>query len=59
MIEHYFAMPKMDARLSLEVYKRFARQTEQIVNFLNRAKVLERELGITIPIARHVSITAY
>ena len=52
-------MPKMDARLSLEVYKRFSRQTEQIVNFLGRAKILERELGITIPIARHVSIAAY
>ncbi|KAI7879392.1 ANTH-domain-containing protein [Lichtheimia hyalospora FSU 10163] len=57
ILEHYFAMPKMDARLSLEVYKRFARQTEQIVNFLGRAKILERELGITIPIARHAPLS--
>ncbi|KAI7857196.1 ANTH domain-containing protein [Circinella umbellata] len=57
ILEHYFAMPKTDARLSLEVYKRFAKQTEHVVAYLNRARILEQELGITIPEARHAPLS--
>lgn len=52
--EHYFAMAKPDARLSLEIYKRFARQTEQAVKYLARARQLENALMITVPNIRHV-----
>ena len=50
-------MPKTDARLSLEIYKRFAKQTEHVVAYLNRARILEQELGITIPEARHAPLS--
>ncbi|KAI9320975.1 ANTH domain-containing protein [Dichotomocladium elegans] len=57
ILEHYFEMPKSDARTSLEVYKRFSKQTEQIVNFLGRAKMLEGELNISIPVTRHAPLS--
>ncbi|KAI9492692.1 ANTH domain-containing protein [Zychaea mexicana] len=57
ILEHYFAMPKPEARLSLEVYKRFSKQTEHVVAYLNRARILENELGITIPEARHAPLS--
>ncbi|KAI8149176.1 ANTH domain-containing protein [Fennellomyces sp. T-0311] len=57
ILEHYFAMPKADARISLEIYKRFARQTEHIVAYLNRARILENELQITIPVTRHAPLS--
>ncbi|ORY98621.1 ANTH domain-domain-containing protein [Syncephalastrum racemosum] len=57
ILEHYFAMSKPNARLSLEVYKRFAKQTEQMVAFLNHAKILESALGMTIPVTRHAPLS--
>lgn len=54
-MEHYFAMDKPDARTSLEIYKRFARQTEDTISFFNRAKSLQNELDISIPSVKHVS----
>ena len=50
-------MQKADARISLEIYKRFARQTEHIVAYLNRARILENELQITIPVTRHAPLS--
>lgn len=55
ILEHYFAMEKPDARTSLEIYKRFARQTEDTISFLDRAKTLQHELQLSIPTVKHVS----
>lgn len=57
ILEHYFAMEKSDARTSLEIYKRFARQTEDTISFLDRARRLQHELQISIPSVKHVSLT--
>ncbi|KAL1927304.1 hypothetical protein VTP01DRAFT_3933 [Rhizomucor pusillus] len=57
ILEHYFAMAKPDARLSLEIYKRFARQTEQAVKYLARARQLENALMITVPNIRHAPLS--
>lgn len=56
ILEHYFAMKKSDARTSLEIYKRFARQTEETISFLDRARRLQHELSISIPSVKHVTI---
>lgn len=56
ILEHYFAMEKADARTSLEIYKRFAKQTEDTISFLDRARRLQHELHISIPEVKHVSI---
>lgn len=49
-------MKKSDARTSLEIYKRFARQTEETISFLDRARRLQHELSISIPSVKHVTI---
>lgn len=55
ILEHYFAMDKSDARTSLEIYKRFAKQTEDTISFLDRARRLQNDLNISIPTVKHVS----
>ncbi|KAI9252525.1 ANTH domain-containing protein [Helicostylum pulchrum] len=57
ILEHYFAMDKSDARTSLEIYKRFARQTEDTISFFNRAKSLQHELNISIPSVKHAPLS--
>lgn len=52
-------MAKTDARESLEIYKRFAKQTEAIIDYLSMAKRLQRDLQIEIPIGKHVCIQSY
>lgn len=58
ILEHYFAMEKPDARASLEIYKRFAKQTEDTISFLDRARRLQHELQISIPEVKHVGLHA-
>ncbi|KAI7876483.1 ANTH domain-containing protein [Mucor mucedo] len=53
ILEHYFAMDKTDARTSLDIYKRFAKQTEDTISFLDRARRLQHELNISIPSVKH------
>lgn len=55
ILEHYFAMDKSDARTSLDIYKRFAKQTEDTISFLDRARRLQNELNISIPSVKHAS----
>ncbi|SAM08845.1 hypothetical protein [Absidia glauca] len=57
ILEHYFAMSKPDARLSLEIYKRFAKQTEEVTLFLNQARQFQREMQIAIPSAKHAPLS--
>lgn len=52
--EHYFAMSKPDARESLDIYKKFAKQTEAVIDYLSMAKRLQRDLEIDIPVGKHV-----
>ncbi|RCH79311.1 hypothetical protein CU098_003378, partial [Rhizopus stolonifer] len=55
ILEHYFTMEKPDARTSLEIYKRFARQTQDTTSFLERARKLQHELRIAVPSVKHAS----
>lgn len=48
-------MNKSDARTSLGIYKRFARQTEETTNYLDRMKRLQNDLNMNIPMLKHVS----
>ncbi|ORX55723.1 ANTH-domain-containing protein [Hesseltinella vesiculosa] len=57
ILEHYFAMAKSDARLSLEIYRRFARQTEEVTAFLDRARKFQTEMHINIPVAKHAPLS--
>ncbi|KAI7862249.1 AP180 N-terminal homology domain-containing protein [Spinellus fusiger] len=57
LLEHYFTMSKVDAKASLDIYKRFSRQVEEIVEFLNRARHLESELQMSIPVIQHAPLS--
>ncbi|KAI9279162.1 ANTH domain-containing protein [Sporodiniella umbellata] len=57
ILEHYFTMSKPDARTCLEIYKKFAKQTEDAITFLERAKRLQRELNIAIPDVNHAPLS--
>lgn len=57
--EHYFAMSKSDAQTSLGIYKRFARQTEEVIKFLDRARRMQTELQMTVPSLKHVGYFRY
>ncbi|SAL96063.1 hypothetical protein [Absidia glauca] len=57
ILEHYFAMSKSDAQISLEIYKRFAKQTEEVTHFLDRARKFQHEMYISIPAAKHAPLS--
>ncbi|KAI9252379.1 ANTH domain-containing protein [Phascolomyces articulosus] len=57
ILEHYFAMSKPDAQRSLEIYKRFANQTEEIHSFLDHAKRYERDMNMDIPTMKHAPLS--
>ncbi|KAL1928006.1 hypothetical protein VTP01DRAFT_3411 [Rhizomucor pusillus] len=57
ILEHYFAMNKTDARTSLGIYKRFARQTEETTNYLDRMKRLQNDLNMNIPMLKHAPLS--
>lgn len=50
-------MSQIDARLSLEIYKRFAQQTQDTMEYLDNARKIQHELGISIPTVNHVRKT--
>lgn len=57
MLEHYFEMSKSDAERSLELYRRFCFQTENVVAFLNSAKRYSHQLRSSIPHLKHAPLS--
>ena len=57
MLEHYFEMSKSDAERSLELYRRFCFQTENVVAFLNSAKRHSHQLRSSIPHLKHAPLS--
>lgn len=48
-------MSKSDAQTSLGIYKRFTKQIEDIISYLNQARRLQSDMQINIPNLKHVS----
>lgn len=57
ILEHYFEMARSDAERSLELYRRFCRQTENVVAFLNSAKKASHSLNLAIPSLKHAPVS--
>ncbi|KAI7869287.1 ANTH domain-containing protein [Spinellus fusiger] len=57
ILEHYFAMDKHNAKISLDIYKRFSRQTTPVVDYLNHAGKMQSELNVTIPTVKHAPLS--
>ena len=50
-------MGKTDARRSLDIYKKFAKQTEETHIYLDHAKRFENDMQMSIPSVKHVGIS--
>ncbi|MCJ1348747.1 hypothetical protein MMC31_006980, partial [Peltigera leucophlebia] len=53
VLEHYFEMSKYDAKRALGIYKTFARQTNQVVEYLSIARTYENSTRLEIPKLKH------
>lgn len=51
--EHYFEMSRYDAERGLEIYKTFTKQTADVVEFLQQARVVETATRLQIPNLKH------
>lgn len=51
--EHYFEMSKYDAKRALGIYKTFARQANQVVEYLSIARTYENSTRLEIPKLKH------
>lgn len=55
VLDQYFEMSKIDAKDALQIYKKFVKQTEKVVEYLGAAKKIQNRLGIVIPNLKHAS----
>ena len=53
ILERYFEMSRVDAERSLNIYKTFTRQTEEVVAFLGIARQYENATRLEIPRLKH------
>jgi hypothetical protein len=56
VLDQYIEMSKIDAKDALQIYKKFVKQTEKVVDYLGAAKKIQDRLGIVIPNLKHVNI---
>ncbi len=54
VLEQFFEMSKIDAKDALQIYKKFVKLTERVVDYLGAAK--KSPIGIDIPDLKHVGI---
>jgi hypothetical protein len=57
VLEHYFEMSKVDATHGLEIYKRFTKQTTEVVGFLRVARNLETVTQLRVPNIKHAPVS--
>lgn len=53
--EHYFEMSRPDSERALAIYKMFAKQTEEVVQFLGVARHFQSATRLEIPKLKHAS----
>lgn len=53
VLEHYFEMSRVDAEKALEIYKTFAKQTNDVVEYLQTARMYEGATRLEIPKLKH------
>jgi hypothetical protein len=59
-VEHFFEMSKYDADRALAIYKKFSKQTNQVVEYLSIARQYEMATRLEVPKIKHAptSLTA-
>ncbi|CAG8530063.1 6843_t:CDS:2 [Cetraspora pellucida] len=60
VLEHYIGMSRIDAKTSLQIYKKYVQQTEKVVDYLSIAKKMQAALRMSVPNLKHAptSLTA-
>ncbi|CAG8729577.1 16694_t:CDS:2, partial [Racocetra persica] len=60
VLEHYIEMSRIDAKNSLQIYKKYVQQTEKVVDYLSIAKKMQAALRMSVPNLKHAptSLTA-
>ncbi|CAG8659449.1 7373_t:CDS:2, partial [Dentiscutata heterogama] len=60
VLEHYIEMSRINAKTSLQIYKKYVQQTEKVVDFLSIAKRMQAALRMSVPNLKHAptSLTA-
>ncbi|GAB7353616.1 hypothetical protein MBLNU459_g4031t1 [Dothideomycetes sp. NU459] len=53
VLSHYFELSKPDAEHAIEIYKTFAKQTDQVVQYLSIARQYEHVTKLEIPKIKH------
>ncbi|CAK1355354.1 unnamed protein product [Cercospora beticola] len=53
VLSHYFEMSRPDAERSIAIYKKFCKQTEQVVQYLSVARQYEHATRLAIPKLKH------
>lgn len=53
VLSHYFELSKPDAEYAIMIYKTFAKQTDQVVQYLSIARQYERVTKLEIPKIKH------
>lgn len=56
VLEHYFEMSHVDAETALGIYRRFCKETENVMGYLGIAQKLQNLLNVPIPNLKHVSL---
>ncbi|KAF8329537.1 ANTH domain-containing protein [Cantharellus anzutake] len=57
VLESYFEMSHIDAETALDIYRKFCRQTERVVDYLSVAKKLQNLLNVPIPNLKHAPVS--
>lgn len=53
MLSHYFELSKVDAEHAISIYKAFAKQTDQVIQYLGIARQYEHVTKLEIPKIKH------
>jgi hypothetical protein len=53
VLSHYFEMSKPDAERAIKIYKRFCKQTDEVVQYLSVARQYEHATRLEIPKIKH------
>lgn len=57
ILEHYFEMSRPDAERALNIYKTFAKLTDQVVQYLSLARQYETSTRLEVPKLKHAPTT--
>ncbi|KAH8832903.1 ANTH-domain-containing protein [Flagelloscypha sp. PMI_526] len=57
VLEHYFEMSFVDATEALDLYRKFCKQTEHVVEYLAIARKLSNLIHVSVPNLRHAPVS--